>query len=212
MIGLRDRFVAAARRVGATDDPAPLADALLAAWSEPSRHYHSIAHLEDCLAQLDDSAAEAAERSVVEVAIWFHDAVYDALASDNEERSAAWARRALGGLGVPGAAVREVARLVLLTRHAEPPPETDRPGALLCDIDLSILGRGREAFDRYDREIRAEYAAVPEAAYLAGRRRVLAALLARTPLYLTERFQARYEAAARDNLRRALGRLDCRGG
>jgi predicted metal-dependent HD superfamily phosphohydrolase len=206
--GLRDRFVSAARRLGATDDPAPLADALLAAWSEPSRRYHDVAHLEDCLAQLDDSAAEATERSLIEAAIWFHDAVYEPLASDNEERSAAWARRALGGLGVPAATVGEVARLVLLTRHAESPPDTDRRGALLCDIDLSILGRGREAFERYDRNIRAEYAAVPEAAYRAARRRVLAALLARSPLYLTDRFRVRYEAAARDNLSRLLARLD----
>ncbi len=208
MTGLRDRFVAAARRLGAVDDPAPLADALLAAWSEPSRRYHDVAHLEDCLAQLDDSAAEATERGLIEAAIWFHDAVYDPLASDNEARSAAWARRALGGLGVPAATVGEIARLVLLTRHAEPPAGTDRRGALLCDIDLSILGRGRDAFERYDRNIRAEYAAVPEPAYRTGRRRVLAALLARRPLYLTERFRDRYEAAARGNLVRLLTRLD----
>jgi len=205
---LRDRFVAVARRLGAAEDPVPLADALLAAWSEPGRRYHNRVHLEDCLAQLDDSAAEATERSLIEAAIWFHDAVYEPLASDNEQRSAAWARRALGGLGVPGRIVGEIARLILLTRHVEPPLETDRPGALLCDIDLSILGRAPEAFDRYDRQIRAEYAAVPDAAYQAGRRRILGALLARDPLYLTDRFRARYEAAARDNLRRALARLD----
>ena len=211
MTDLRARFLGAARRLGAVEDAGPLADALLAAWSEPARRYHDTAHLEDCLTQLDDSAIAVAERSLLEAAIWFHDAVHEPLAPDNEERSAAWARRALGGVGVPGQTVNEVARLVLLTRHAGSPAETDLPGALMCDIDLSILGREREAFDRYERQIRAEYAAVPDAAYRAGRRRVLAALLARNPLYLTERFQARYEAAARDNLRRALARLDPEG-
>lgn len=208
MTDLRRRFAALARRLGATGDPAPLADALLTAWSEPARRYHGITHLEDCLAQLDESAAEAAERSLVEAALWFHDAVYEPLAADNEERSAAWARRALGGLGIPESAAGEVARLILLTRHAEPPADTDHAGALICDIDLSVLGRAREAFERYDRQIRAEYAAVPEPAYREGRRRVLAALLARDPLYRTEPFQRRYQANARDNLRRALARLE----
>ena len=102
----------------------------------------------------------------MEAALWFHDAVYDSRAGDNEARSAEWARRALAELGIPPAVADDVARLVRLTDHADPAP--DPAGRLLCDIDLAILGREPEAFDTYDRHIREEYAWVPEADFRAG--------------------------------------------
>jgi len=202
---LRERFVALMRRLGATGDPSPLADAMLSAWMEPARRYHGIAHLRDCLARLEESSDPLVERDVVEAALWFHDAIYDPRAADNEERSADWARRALHAPGIPGAAAGEVARLVALTGHERPPD--DPAGRLICDIDLSILGRPPAEFDEYDRQIRAEYAWVPVSAYREGRRRVLTGFLRRRPLYLTERFRRRYETAARANLERALAAL-----
>jgi predicted metal-dependent HD superfamily phosphohydrolase len=140
-----------------------------------------------------------------EAALWFHDAVHEPLAADNEERSADWARRALARLDVAPHAVEEIARLILLTRHTAPP--ADPAGRLLCDIDLSILGRPPAEFADYERRIRAEYAAVPDAAYRKGRRRVLGAFLARDPLYGTPWFRERYEQPARANLQRAIERL-----
>lgn len=206
MSSLRDRFVALMRRLGATGDPSPLADAILTAWMEPARRYHGIAHLRDCLVQLEESSDSPTERDLVEAALWFHDAIYDPRAADNEERSADWARRALDGLGIPPAAGGEVARLVRLTRHDRPPD--DPAGRLICDIDLSILGRSPPEFDEYDRLIQAEYAWVPVTAYREGRRRVLTGFLRRRPLYLTEQFRRRYETAAHANLERALTALD----
>jgi predicted metal-dependent HD superfamily phosphohydrolase len=141
----------------------------------------------------------------VEAALWFHDAIYDPRAEDNEARSAEWARRALAELGIPPAVADDVARLVRLTRHTDPAP--DPSGRLLCDIDLAILGREPERFDAYDRRIRDEYAWVPEPGFRAARTGVLAGLLARSPLYQTEHFRRRYETAARMNLGRALERL-----
>jgi predicted metal-dependent HD superfamily phosphohydrolase len=201
----RDRFVALLRRLGATGDPAPLADELLAAWSEPARSYHSLRHLEDCLAQLDAAPASPRTRDLVEVALWFHDARYDSRAGDNEARSAEWASAALPRLGVADDIAREAARLVLVpSRHL---PGSDEAGRLLCDIDLSILGRPVEAFDAYARAVRAEYAWVPEAIFRAERARVLEELLRRDPLFHTEAFHRRFEASARANLRRAIGEL-----
>jgi predicted metal-dependent HD superfamily phosphohydrolase len=208
MMELRERFVALVRRLGGSDDARAEADALLAAWAEPARAYHGTAHLVDCLARLDELAVAATGAGGVdpiEAALWYHDAVYDPRADDNEERSAAWAERALAGLGIAPEVAAEVARLVRLTRHAE--PATDEAGRLVCDIDLSVLGRPPAEFDAYDAAIRAEYAWVPEGTFREGRRRVLRALLARDPLYGTEHFRRRYEAPARANLRRALTRL-----
>lgn len=189
------------RSLGATADPAPLADALLAAWSAPARVYHDRRHLEDCLARLDE-VASAPERELVEAALWFHDGIYDPHASDNEERSARWAADALGGLGIPADVGTEVARLVLLTRHDAPPG--DAAGRLVCDIDLSILGRSDAEYEEYERRIREEYAWIPAAEFRDGRRRILERLLSRQPLFRTEAFRRRYEAKARENLHRAL--------
>ena len=204
-MSLQARLVQLLRRLGADGDPRPLADAVVAAWSGPARRYHDIAHLRDCLAELDRAPDDGADRDRVEAALWFHDAVYDPHADDNEARSADWAREALLRLGIAPAVADEVARLVLLTRHGDPP--SDPSGQLLCDIDLAILGQDPAAFDAYDRRIRDEYRWVPEPEYRAARSRLLAALLARSPLYQTAHFRGRYEAAARNNLGRALAGL-----
>ncbi len=209
MTGLRERGVELFRRLGAAADPGPLVDALVAAWAQPARRYHDIHHLRDCLAQLDDAPADGADRSRVEAALWFHDAVYDPLAGDNEARSAGWARSGLTSVGIEPAVADDIARLVLLTAHAGPAP--DPAGQLLCDVDLAVLGSEPDAYDAYQRRIRAEYAWVPEADYGAARRRVLAGLLARSPLYQTAHFRRRYEEPARKNLARALAGLAAAG-
>jgi predicted metal-dependent HD superfamily phosphohydrolase len=199
---LSERFTALLRRLGATKDSTPQGDALLAAWSAPGRAYHDLRHLEDCLAQLDNAEVDPATRDLVEGALWFHDAVYDPRTGDNEERSAAWAVEALLAAGVPRHRVDEVARLVRLTAGHVPVP--DLAGQLMCDIDLSILGRPIELFDSYDRRVRSEYAWVPDAVYRAGRARILEEFLRRDPLFQTPSFRRRFEAQARANLRRAL--------
>ncbi len=200
-----ERFAALLRRLGATTAIDEHAAGLAAAWAEPHRAYHATPHLLDCLAQLDGAPPDRADRGVVEAALWFHDAVYDPRAADNEVRSAAWAERALGAAGVPPGVAAEVAHLVLLTRHDEPPQEPN--GRLVCDVDLSILGRDAAIYGEYERGIRAEYAWVPEAVYRRERRRILSALLARDPLYRTPHFRTRFEAAARENLSRECARL-----
>jgi predicted metal-dependent HD superfamily phosphohydrolase len=202
---LERRFTALLSRLGATGDSTTLANTLLAAWSGSERAYHDRRHLEDCLEQLDGAEADPRTRDVVEAALWFHDAVYDARALDNEERSAAWAAEALPAAGISPDVADRIAGLVRLT--AGHGPAADLAGQLICDIDLSILGRPIELFDSYDRRIRAEYAWVPESVYRAGRARILEDLLRRDPLFQTPAFRARFETQARANLRGALARL-----
>jgi predicted metal-dependent HD superfamily phosphohydrolase len=198
------RFGRLARRLGAHTDPADLAAALTAAWAEPGRVYHTTDHLADCLERLDEAPDEG-YRDTVEAALWFHDAVYDPRASDNEARSARWAREGLAGIGVPSPTAEEVARLVLVTGHQA--PAADPAAALVSDVDLSILGRAPDAFEEFERRIRAEFAWVPEPVFRAERARILTGFLRRDPLYLTPSFCSRYERQARANLERAVDRL-----
>jgi predicted metal-dependent HD superfamily phosphohydrolase len=207
---LRERFGDLWRRMGAADDGRRVFDDLLRAYREPHRRYHGVDHLRDCLEQLDAAPAAGEARDLAETALWFHDAVYVPGAADNEARSAEWASRALAVAGSPETRAQQVARLIRLTDHAR--PADDPVGALVCDVDLSILGRPPAEFAEYERRIRAEYESIPEPLYRMARASVLAGLLAREQLYRTDHFRARYEAAARRNLIRSVEGLGAGGG
>lgn len=200
-------WAADAAAVGASPAAAVAAlEDLRARYGEPHRRYHVRAHIHDVLAVL--AAGPAAEDPVaVRLAAWFHDAVYDPRAADNEAASAALAVRTLAGWGAPDPTVRRVRALVLATDHRRPPPDGDGDAALLVDADLAILAAEPERYDAYVAAVRAEYAQVDDAAWRTGRAAVLDALLARRPLYRTAAAGARGEDRARANLARERATL-----
>jgi predicted metal-dependent HD superfamily phosphohydrolase len=184
--------------------------ALLARYEEPHRRYHTVEHLEEVLAWIDELAPLAADPAAVELAAWYHDAVYDAAApgGESERRSADLAVEELLALGRPPGLVGEVRRLVLLTAGHEV-GAGDRDGSVLADADLSILGAEPDRYARYVADVRAEYAHVPDDAWATGRAAVLAGFAARSRLYRTDVAHERLDTAARRNLaweRRALSR------
>lgn len=188
-------------RLGAAGDGTATFDLLAAAYGEPARAYHTAVHINDCLRELDHHRELAERPDEVEAAIWFHDAVYRPGSLENEHRSAELARDVLLESGVPAAVADRIAGLVLATRHASIPSEPD--AALLCDIDLSILGRHPHVFDEFERRIRLEYTWVPEAVYRRARGEIMESFLRRRSIYQTALFRARYEAQARENLERS---------
>jgi predicted metal-dependent HD superfamily phosphohydrolase len=180
---------------------------VLARYAEPHRHYHTVAHVAAVVEALFlDLAADPAS---VELAAFFHDAVYDPEAPPgaNERASAALAASSLPGVGVPAPAVGEVVRLVLTTIDHRSWPG-DANAAVLNDADLSTLGAAPGVYGAYVAGVRAEYAWLGEREWRAGRGRVVLGLLARPRLYATERGVARWEAAARANLRAELEELE----
>ena len=179
----------------------PVGAELLNRWGEPHRRYHDRRHLLAVLEAVELLSAGPAPRPVL-LAAWFHDAVYRG-AADDEERSAALAANLLAEAGCPGAEIREVARLVRLTAGHRPGPG-DTAGGLLCDADLSVLGRSPEAYRRYVADVRREYPHLDDAAFAAGRRRVVQRLLDLEPLFSTAAARSRWEEQARSNLRAEL--------
>jgi predicted metal-dependent HD superfamily phosphohydrolase len=175
---------------------------LIAAYTAPGRHYHNLAHIEDCLgalARVDNLSA--AEREILSEAIWWHDVVYDATRSDNEELSARLAEQ-----HVRPDLCQEVGRLIRLTKtHAVQPD--DRLGAILISIDLSILGAEPARYDAYAAAIRQEFIHVPDRDYRAGRARVLSQFAARPVIFPDAALAARYDRQARENLARELASL-----
>lgn len=134
----------------------------------------------------------------VQFAIWFHDIIHDTRAADNEERSAVAAEAFLSATAFG----RTVGDLIRATKHDIPPGTPD--AALLCDIDLSILGRAPGEYDAYARAIRQEYSWVPQAEYVKGRTKVLEGFLARPSIFTLEDLEFRYGAPARVNLLREI--------
>jgi predicted metal-dependent HD superfamily phosphohydrolase len=185
--------------------PAPpgLFRQLLAAYGEAHRAYHTTAHLSHCFDQLDSCGIQAEDPASLELALWFHDAIYDTKAGDNEARSAAWAVSALGFLDA--ARLQRIERLILVTQHEAAPEGADQQ--LLLDVDLSILGAPASRFAEYELEVRREYQWVPEDAYRKARARILEQFQARLALYHTAHFRDALETRARENLRRSLEAL-----
>jgi predicted metal-dependent HD superfamily phosphohydrolase len=176
---------------------------VLHAYAEPHRHYHTDEHIARTLAVLDGVRDRLRRPAEAELAVWLHDVIYDPRAKDNEERSADLAEELLVAGGAAGA-VLAVRALILATRHVEPPEEHD--ARYVVDADLSILGAGPAEFDRYEAQVRREYAFVPDAEWRERRPGVLRRFLDRERIYETPEFAA-LEATARTNLTRSLLRL-----
>jgi predicted metal-dependent HD superfamily phosphohydrolase len=176
---------------------------LLERWGEDHRKYHSRTHLLAVLEALDLLTEPGPPARSVTLAAWFHDAVYEGIAGQDEEQSARLAEDRLALAGLPEPTIHEVARLVRLTSTHSPEPG-DRLGALLCDADLSILGAEPTAYARYLAAVREDYAHVSDADFAAGRAAVVRHLLALDPLFHSERARSLWLDAARRNLEAEL--------
>lgn len=199
---LRANWHQAWQALGVTAPDDALCSELQRRYAEPQRHYHTMQHLGECLGWFEREKALAEHPGEVALALWFHDAVYDVHAHDNEARSAHWAREALRAAGAGEAAAERVHALVMATCHDAVPEGRD--AELLIDIDLSILGAERARFDEYERQVGEEYGFVPAAVRLPRRRAILQRFLDRDAIYATPRMHALLEARARANLQRSI--------
>lgn len=201
---LEQRWTATA---GASPGAAAVGAELLRRWAEPHRHYHGTAHLLEVLERLEElfAAGEPVSRATV-LAAWFHDAVHDGTAGEDERRSADLVTELGPPAGLEPRTVAEVRRLVLLTVDHAPDP-ADRDGAALCDADLAVLGAPPERYRRYVAAVRREYAHLDAATFARGRAQVLRSLLA-GQIFTTGHARARWEPAARRNVLAELERLE----
>ncbi|MEZ0261792.1 MAG: N-methyl-D-aspartate receptor NMDAR2C subunit [Alphaproteobacteria bacterium] len=213
---LTERYAALWTRLGGTPDTVQGA-AVVSAYNGPGRYYHNETHLKDVLEKLD-WAKGALEKSgevkhlsspekqkmfdTIELALWYHDAVYDGKAKDNEERSRDSFLQHAEKSGIPADVKKEVAALIDLTKHHK--NAKTLPERILTDCDLAILGAAPAAFKAYDEGIRKEYAHVPAAVYKGARRSVLKGFLDQPRLFKTDAFHAEYDAPARANLGQAV--------
>lgn len=172
---------------------------ILAAYGAPTRHYHTLEHIAEMTQFLLEHQQQLPGMENVLFACLWHDFVYDAQRSDNEEQSAEFWRAAAGKMQIPPAQIVRVAELILATRKHQPGDESMEM-RLFLDADLAILGATPERYATYAEGVRQEYAHVPEADYRAGRSAILKKFLDRQQLYFTTEMCGRFEAQARENI------------
>lgn len=191
---------------------------LLKRYGEPHRAYHNLEHI---VAMLDDFEAVKSSlkpdieefASQLAFAIWFHDAVYDPKASNNEAESAHLADKAANALGLTDRADLNKVRhfdhivndLIMLTKHIEVPKFP--LGRLMVDLDLAILGKSGYLFNAYEVGIRKEYEWVPWVEFRKKRAEILQRFLDRKSIYSLDVFWTKYQAAAEENLKRSIENL-----
>lgn len=180
----------------------PVFDRLVEAYQAPERHYHTLEHLAEMFKVAGRLADLVSDGPSVQLAIWYHDVVYDVQRRDNESRSAERAGEELSRLRIPPATIAQVEQLILATTHAVPVAPLDANTSVLLDADLAILGSAEARYRRYAEDIRREHARLSDAEYRVGRRKFLEGLLARPQIYYTQRLREVGEAAARLNLQR----------
>lgn len=202
---MKDRWLNFWSAAGAAGDPGPAWDFLSARYAEPQRAYHTLRHVAHCLDELDAARGVARDPVGVEMALWYHDVVYDPRAHDNEERSAEIAARVAVEMGLSAARGLRVVDMIRVSTHAGLAPDPD--AQLFADIDLAILGQPAAVFDEYERQVRSEYAWVPEPIFRSKRAAILQSFLDRPAVYGTAYFHQIYEAIARENLENSLKKL-----
>ncbi len=198
---LQDRFVHALALAGSRRAGDATFGEIVARYGENHRHHHTLDHIATCLGWLDEHRDLARQPAEVELAVWYHDVVYEPAARDNEQRSADLARKSLRALDVEVGAVDRIARHILATRDHE---GDAGDSGLLVDLDLTVLGSGPREFDEFEHRIRQEYRHLPDRLYRIGRRRVVERFLDRTTIYGIPALRDRFEAPARANLARLL--------
>jgi predicted metal-dependent HD superfamily phosphohydrolase len=175
-------------------------------YSEAGRAYHNLSHIKALLAHSEAHEKLIHNLHAVSFAIWFHDAIYDTRAGDNEERSARLAAAALTEFGVSDETSLLVQEMISATKdHQAGGLSLD--ARLFLDLDLAILGTKEAMYREYSRAIRREYSWVPEALYKEGRQTVLRSFLERQRIYFTDQMAAPYEAQARRNIAREIEEL-----
>lgn len=200
----KDRFCQLWERCGGTSDAAGAIFVQLAEhYQTPGRYYHTGEHIDHCLTQMDKAIPVLGQSDGVELAIWFHDVIYDPPASDNEQLSADWFAEKAAGVISPEL-IRQVVDDIMSTIHCDTP--TAASAKFVVDVDLSGLGMPEKSF-RYDGDnIRKESAHLEDAEFGRRQSAFLQKLLERERIYYTDFFHDLYEAPARENIQHAIGR------
>jgi predicted metal-dependent HD superfamily phosphohydrolase len=174
-------------------------------YNSKDRHYHTLQHLDNLLAQLLEVKKDIQNWDATLFALYYHDIIYSVMRSDNEEKSAVLAEERMRSINVPENTITECTAQILATKRHERSPISDIN--YFTDADLSILGQDWETYLQYSGNVRKEYSVYPDLLYYPGRKKVLQHFLAMERIYKTWHFHSKLETQARRNMQRELESL-----
>lgn len=174
-------------------------------YSESSRHYHTLTHLENLIFQLDKIKDKIVDWETVSFAIFYHDIVYRATKSNNEEMSAEIAAKRLAEINFPQNKISKCIVMILATKKHLYTGDNDTD--LFTDADLSILGQSWDQYAVYCNQIRKEYSIFPDLIYKPGRKKVLNHFLKMDRIFKSAHFHHKMELQAKENLSKELALL-----
>lgn len=173
-------------------------------YSSDKRHYHTLQHLDDLLAQLTVIKGEIQNWETILFTLYYHDIIYNSLKPDNEEKSAELAEKRMTQISVPNDKIELCKKQILATKsHIN---STDSDTNYFIDADLSILGQTWETYSLYYINVRKEYSIYPDFVYNPGRKKVLNHFLTMDRIFKTDFFYNKLEIQAKENVQRELYR------
>lgn len=199
------RFSGLLERLGVGSLADEVYPALADHYSGSGRFYHNLKHVLQCLGVLDGVRERLRDPDAAELALWFHDVVYDPGAHDNELRSALKFDREVG-VHLPTARADAVHAMIMATVH--PSAAEDPDEQLVADIDLSGMGLEWSKFLSDSEALRRECRHLTDSEFQLGTLAFFKKLLARPSIYLTEFFRDRYGDKARRNIEEFIARLE----
>ncbi|MCY0967870.1 HD domain-containing protein [Chryseobacterium wangxinyae] len=167
-------------------------------YSEKSRYYHNLKHLENMLSELKLVKDKILNFNTISFSVFYHDVIYDATSKINEEKSAEFAKSRLEKLGLNKTDLSEISEQILATKSHQ--KSVNRDINYLLDADLSILGKDSGIYLEYTKQIRKEYSIYPDFLYKSARKKVLQHFLELENIFKTEDFRNRYEPQAKENI------------
>ncbi|WP_298417543.1 hypothetical protein [uncultured Kordia sp.] len=173
-------------------------------YSEQKRHYHNLNHISHMLHFASTDQADLEDYDMLQFAIWYHDIVYKATKSNNELKSAKFAKNQLKNLKIDLKRIENCTNLIISTKKHEIINDQNQDNAYLLDWDLAILATAWETYESYTQKIRKEYSMFPNFMYKKGRKNVLQHFLERPQIYYSEKYYDLWEANARKNIQREL--------
>jgi predicted metal-dependent HD superfamily phosphohydrolase len=174
-------------------------------YSAKKRHYHTLQHLDNLLSQLTSIKKEIKNWETILFTLYYHDIIYNAAKSDNEEKSAELAERRMKEISISSGIIKECKKQILATKSHHKSIDSDTN--YFTDADLSVLGQNWETYSLYYKNVRNEYAIYPGFIYNPGRKKVLHHFLSMDRIFKTEIFYAKFETQAKQNLQRELDSL-----
>lgn len=190
------------------DDAVDSIDTLMRMYSQPHRHYHNLQHVLECLTQFEDAQTVCEDPVAVEMALWYHDLVYDPGEATNERLSANKAKFDCMRMQTEQEFAENVCSIILATTHAGDPIGDE---AMAADIDLTILASPWERFSEYEKQIREEYSIYDDKLFNTSRMLFLDNMLRRPRIFVTDHFHDKCEGAARANIGRSLMAMRSKG-